>query len=187
MQGNFHGAGRYHSPSSLTHSDMHMHSLLHRLPRFHGPRRAPLLALVTIVALTLGAAPLAAQGTRAKGGKSKGAPVSTSPSIVGTWSGTATVPLKDSSIVVPVVYTFSQAGSAVEGMAMVPGQGTGPISGVVRSGSQISFRVTAPEGRVLEHEGVLGADGAIDGMVRLDAKPVAKFRITPKKGDPQAR
>jgi hypothetical protein len=166
---------------------MQMNSLQHRLPRFHGPRRAHVIALVTIVALALGAAPLAAQGTRAKGAKGKAAPVSTSPSLVGTWSGTATVPLKDSSIVVPVVYTFSQAGAEIGGVAMVPGQGTGPISGVVRSGSQVSFRVTAPEGRVLEHEGVLGADGAIDGMVRLDAKPVAKFRITPKKGDAQAR
>lgn len=166
---------------------MQMNSLQHRLPGLHGSHRAQLIALVAIIALALGAAPLAAQGTRAKGAKAKGAPVSTSPALVGTWSGTATVPLKDSSIVVPVVYTFSQAGAEIGGVAMVPGQGTGPISGVVRSGSQVSFRVTAPEGRVLEHEGVLGADGAIDGMVRLDAKPVAKFRITPKKGDPQAR
>lgn len=166
---------------------MQMNSMPLRRPPFLASRRAPVIALVTIIALTLGANSLAAQGTRAKGTKAKGGAVPASPALVGTWSGTATVPLKDSSIVVPVVYTFSQAGAEIGGVAMVPGQGTGPISGVVRSGSQVSFRVTAPEGRVLEHEGVLGADGAIDGMVRLDAKPVAKFRITPKKGDPQAR
>lgn len=102
------------------------------------------------------------------------------PTLVGTWSGTATVPLKDSTIVVPVIYTFTQTGSAIGGMAMVPGQGQGPISNVVRDGTKLKFRVTAPEGRLLEHNGKFAADGAIEGMVNLDSLPIAKFRIVQK-------
>ena len=63
---------------------------------------------------------------------------------------------------------------------MVPGQGTGPISNVVRDGQRVQFRVTAPEGRLLEHDGKFTADGAIEGMVQLDNQPVAKFRIVMK-------
>jgi hypothetical protein len=55
---------------------------------------------------------------------------------------------------------------------------------VVRTGSRLRFRVTAPEGRLLEHDGTFGADGALEGMVNMDNLPVAKFRIAPKKSAP---
>ncbi len=130
-------------------------------------------AMVTAAA----AAPLAAQS------KSVKAVVATSPSaaLVGAWSGTATVPLPDSVIVVPVLYTFTQLGTSVVGQAMVPGQGTGPISNVVLTGKQVRFRVTAPEGKLLEHDGTFGADGSIEGMVNMDKQPIAKFKIAPRK------
>ncbi len=137
-----------------------------------------------LVAATLGAlltvavtAPLAAQP------KSVKAAVAASPSavLVGGWSGTATVPLPDSVIVVPVLYTFTQSGSTIGGQAMVPGQGTGPISNVVLAGKQVRFRVTAPEGKLLEHDGKFGADGSIEGMVNMDNQPIAKFKIAPRK------
>ena len=78
---------------------------------------------------------------------------------------------------------------------MVPGQGTGTISNVVKEGSKVRFRVTvsastaaaagAPgKERFLDHDGVVGADGAIEGMVNLDSKPIAKFRIAPVKATP---
>lgn len=152
-------------------------------------RRAPGsgAALALASALVLLALPASAQ-SRGGGGAGKGAASATAakgvtPSLVGSWSGTATIPLKDSSIVVPVLYTFTQAAASapIVGTAMVPGQGSGPISHVVRAGAQVRFRVTAPEGRVLEHDGVLGADGALDGTVSLDGKPLAKIRVTPRK------
>jgi anthranilate/para-aminobenzoate synthase component II len=62
-------------------------------------------------------------------------------------------------IVVPVLYTFTQSGTALVGQAMVPGQGTGPISNVVVTGKRVRFRVTAPEGRLLEHDGTDLFDG----------------------------
>lgn len=102
------------------------------------------------------------------------------PTIVGQWVGKATVPLPDSTIVVPVFYTFTQTAGSIGGNAMVPGQGTGPISHVVQNGSRIQFRVTAPEGKLLEHDGTFNADGSIEGMVNLDNAPVAKFKISPK-------
>ena len=145
-------------------------------------------ASAMLVMLALSAAPLHAQSREgAKRTPAKAVSEKSAPSILGTWSGTATVPLKDSSIVVPVVYTFTQAGTAIGGTAMVPGQGAGPISNVVRTGAQLTFHVTAPEGKVLEHDGALTADGAIEGMVKLDNLPVAKFRITQKKGDATTR
>jgi len=126
--------------------------------------------------------PLAAQG----GGKSKATATVKTPALVGTWSGTATVPLKDSTIVVPVIYTFTQTGTVIGGMAMVPGQGQGPISNVVRDGATLQFRVTAPEGKLLEHDGKFTADGAIEGMVNLDKMPLAKFRIVQKPPVPKS-
>jgi hypothetical protein len=106
-------------------------------------------------------------------------------SLVGAWSGTATIPLGDSTIVVPVTYTFTQTDGALGGVAMVPGQGSGPIGKIVKEGSRIRFVVTAPENRLLNHDGTLsGASAAarvIEGMVNLDNKPIAKFRITPVK------
>ena len=134
-----------------------------------------LATLATLVMLALVATPLRAQTKEA------------SKSIVGTWGGTATIPLKDSSIVVPVVYTFTRGGTAIGGTAMVPGQGAGPISDVVQNGDRLSFNVSAPEGKVLEHDGAFMSDGAIEGMVHLDKQPVAKFRITPKKGEAPGR
>lgn len=133
---------------------------------------------VTLLGASLTAAPLAAQTTSAKSAKSTVA--AKSPNLVGAWSGTATVPLPDSVIVVPVFYTFTQTGTVFAGTAMVPGQGSGPISNVVRSGKQIRFRVTAPEGKLLEHDGAFGADGSIEGMVNLDKQPIAKFKINPR-------
>ncbi len=92
--------------------------------------------------------------------------------------------LGDSTIVAPVFYTFVDSAGATAGTAMVPGQGTGPISNYVRAGDVVRFRVTAKQAekiRLLEHEGTMDAGGALDGMVSLDGKPVAKFRIAPKK------
>ena len=101
-------------------------------------------------------------------------------SIAGAWAGTATVPMKDSSIVVPVMYTFTESSGSIGGVAMVPGQGSGAISNFVRAGARVQFRVTAPEGKLLEHDGTIGSDGAIEGLVNRDKLPIAKFRITPK-------
>lgn len=134
-------------------------------------------AFGVIVSGAVTAAPLAAQSRSVKAA----APASPSSTLVGGWSGTATVPLPDSVIVVPVLYTFTQSGTTIGGQAMVPGQGTGPISNVVLSGKQVRFRVTAPEGKLLEHDGTFGADGSIEGMVNMDKQPIAKFRIAPRK------
>ena len=132
-------------------------------------------AIGTAMASAAIAAPLAAQS------KSVKAVVSATPVLLGGWSGTATVPLPDSVIVVPVLYTFTQLGNTIAGQAMVPGQGTGPISNVVVNGKQVRFRVTAPEGKLLEHDGTFGADGSIEGMVNMDKQPIAKFKIAPRK------
>jgi hypothetical protein len=123
----------------------------------------------------------------------KGAPA---PTLMGNWQGTASVPLKDSTITVPVLYTFTQTGSTIGGTAAVPGQGSGPISNVVVSGKKVTFRVTAtplptkpvpgkpappaPTPKELEHDGAFTADGAIEGFVNLDKQPIAKFRIVAK-------
>jgi hypothetical protein len=142
--------------------------------------------LAAALFLTL-AAPAAAQ--------QKGAPAAapTAASLVGTWVGSVTVPFGDSSIVAPVTYTFVTAASGLGGTAMVPGQGSGTISNVVRTGANVQFRVTVPAAtaaaagataagpKVLEHDGKLGADGALEGLVNLAGQPVAKFKITPKK------
>lgn len=135
-------------------------------------------ALALLALLALPGAPLQAQPK--KGSTPRTASDKAAPSLVGTWSGTATVAFGDSSLTVPVVYTFTQDGTAIGGTAMVPGQGTGPISEVVRAGSQLTFRVGAPEGKVLDHEGAFTGDGAIEGTVKLDKQPVARFRITTK-------
>jgi hypothetical protein len=112
-------------------------------------------------------APAAAKGQAAAG------------AISGSYAGTATVPLGDSTLVVPVSYQFSGTAPAITGMAIVPGQGTGAISNVVRDGKKLRFRVTAAENRMLEHDGIIAADGSIEGFVNLDNKPVAKFKIAP--------
>ncbi|HYV97844.1 MAG TPA: hypothetical protein VE967_10350 [Gemmatimonadaceae bacterium] len=108
--------------------------------------------------------------------------------VSGTWSGTASVPLGDSTIVVPVTYNFVEAATGVGGTAFVPGQGIGQISNVVRTGKKLQFLVTVPAkdaGKppsLLEHELEFSADGAtLEGMVNLDKKPVAKVKITPQK------
>ena len=134
-------------------------------------------AFGVIVAGAATAAPLAAQAKSAK----TAVPASLAPVLIGGWSGTATVPLPDSVIVVPVLYTFTQLGTLIGGQALVPGQGTGPISNVVLTGKQVRFRVTAPEGKLLEHDGTFGADGSIEGMVNMDKQPIAKFKIAPRK------
>ncbi len=116
--------------------------------------------------------------------------------LMGNWQGTASVPLKDSTITVPVLYTFTQTGSVMGGTATVPGQGSGPITNVVMSGNKVTFRVTATSlpakpapgkpapppstPKALEHEGIFTGDGAIEGFVNLDKQPIAKFRIVPK-------
>jgi hypothetical protein len=133
-----------------------------------------------IMIATVVAAPLAAQSKSVKAAV-KPAAAATTPVLVGGWSGTATVPLPDSVIVVPVLYLFTQSGTTIAGQAMVPGQGTGPISNVVLTGKQVRFRVTAPEGKLLEHDGTFGADGSIEGMVNMDNQPIAKFKISPRK------
>jgi len=135
-----------------------------------------------IVAAVFAFAPSGAAGAQQRAAKAPAA--APSPALVGLWSGTATVQIGDSTITVPVNYTFTQAGSAVAGTAMVPGQGAGPIGNVVRDGKRLRFRVTAPEGRQLEHDGAFVGDDAIEGIVTLDSLPVAKFRIAAKRGAP---
>lgn len=119
------------------------------------------------------------------------------PSLAGKWAGTASVPLGDSTITVPVFYTFEQTASGIGGTASVPGQGSGPISAVSVTGTKVRFTVVAtplpskpmpgkpapppPTPRTLEHDGAFTADGAIEGFVNLDKQPVAKFRIAPSK------
>ena len=140
------------------------------------PARTLRLARRTVALLLLAATPLAAQ----RSAKPKAPTPAAAPSLVGTWTGTATVPLADSAIVVPVFYTFTQTAGTIGGTAMVPGQGAGTISNVTRDGTRLQFRVTATEGRLLEHDGKFGADGALEGLVNMDNLPVAKFRIVLK-------
>jgi hypothetical protein len=143
-------------------------NLMARRLAFHVTRRV--LALMTLVTL-----PLLAQ-RRAKAPVAP--PAAALPAIAGVWSGTATVPLGDSTVVVPVTYTFAQNGQLITGTAVVPGRRSGPIANVVREGKRLRFRVTtAPEGKLLEHDGTFVADGAVEGMVNMDNLPVAKFRI----------
>lgn len=131
--------------------------------------------------LLLAAAPAMAQAQPAAKAatKSRSMPGATAPALTGSYAGTATVQLGDSTIVVPVSYVFTGTPPATSGTAMVPGQGTGTISQVVRDGAKLRFRVTAGEGKLLEHDGVVAANGAIEGFVNLDGKPVAKFKIAP--------
>ena len=148
-------------------------------------RRFALAVALTCSALLTGAVPLVAQSSaKATASQAKTAAKSpsksTAPSMLGSWSGKATVPLPDSAIVVPVFYTFTETAGAMGGTAMVPGQGSGPISNVVRTGNRVQFRVTAPEGRLLEHDGTFGPDGAIEGMVQMNKQPLATFRIVPR-------
>lgn len=143
-------------------------------------------ARAAVALLALSAAALAPRALTAQPRAASASPApAPETSLLGTWAGTASVPLGDSTIVVPVTYTFTQNGGAIAGTAVVPGQATGPIGNVVRTGAKVRFRVTAPEGRLLEHDGALGADGSIEGMVLMDNLPVAKFRIAPQKAPPK--
>ena len=148
----------------------------------NSPRRIRVLAATYFALFATLTVPAAAQRSPVtKAQQSPGAAAETAPrSVVGTWVGTATVPLADSAIVVPVLYTFADGTDGVTGTAMVPGQGTGPISNVVRDGVSIRFRVTVKQG-LLEHDATMGANVAIEGMVNLNKLPVAKFRITLRK------
>lgn len=142
-------------------------------------RRASMMLLIASV-------PLAAQRSAKPSAKRNAKPPArvAEPSLIGTWMGTATVPLPDSVITVPVLYTFVQNANAISGTAFVPGQGAGAVSNVVRDGARVQFRVSAPEGRMLEHDGKFVADGSIEGMVNLNNQPVAKFKIRPKPKTP---
>ena len=64
-----------------------------------------LLGLLS-AARPLVAVPLAAQ---AKSNNSRATPATAGAALIGGWSGTATVPLPDSVIVVPVLYTYLHA------------------------------------------------------------------------------
>jgi hypothetical protein len=156
-------------------------------------RRSPVVTSQMLLALALLVAPglTEAQSTRAGGAKpGAGKAASAKPGAAGTaalqgsWNGTATVQLGDSTLTVPVLYAFTTTNGTTTGTATVPGQGSGPISNVVREGTRIRFRVTAPEGRLLEHDGQMGTEQVIEGMVFMDQKPLAKFRITPAKTPP---
>jgi hypothetical protein len=145
-------------------------------------------AIAAVAVLTLSATLVAPRALAAQPRAAAAAPAparASEPSLMGAWAGTASVPLGDSTIVVPVTYTFTQSGTAITGTAVVPGQATGPIGNVVRTGAKVRFRVTAPEGRLLEHDGTFGADGSIEGMVLMDNLPVAKFRIAPQTAPPK--
>jgi len=112
--------------------------------------------------------------------------------LVGTWTGTASIPLKDTSLVLPVTYTFTEGPTGITGTGFVPGQGGGPITGIVRDSTHIRFTVTAtqtpargappPVPSVLEHEGTVLKDGSMEGMINLNKLPVAKFVIRKQKG-----
>ncbi|WP_461412759.1 hypothetical protein [Gemmatimonas sp.] len=144
--------------------------------------RAPVAAALFVA---LAAAPQSLSAQPAKPRSPTGAPAArTAPAragegIAGSYAGTATVQLGDSTIVVPVNYVFTGTAPAIGGTAMVPGQGTGTISNVQREGARLRFRVTAGEGKLLEHDGTIAASGNIEGFVNLDGLPVAKFRIAP--------
>ena len=151
--------------------------------------------LAVAVSLGLAAPAFAQSGPKAKSKSSaaKSSSAAVLKPIAGTWVGTATVPMPDTSIVVPVFYTFVDSPSGVTGTAMVPGQGNGPISNVVRSGDIIRFRVTVEQTTkegvkktaLLEHDAKIAADGAIEGMVNFENKPVAKIRIMQNKPAPK--
>jgi type IV secretory pathway TrbL component len=146
-----------------------------------------LLALALLVTPSLaGAQSTRAGGAKPGAGKAAGAKSGGAglAALQGSWNGTATVQLGDSAITVPVLYAFTTTNGATTGTATVPGQGSGPISNVLREGTRIRFRVTAPEGRLLEHDGQMSAEQVIEGMVFMDQKPLAKFRITPAKTPP---
>jgi len=154
--------------------------------------RTLLTALALLVAPVLvsaqsaksgGAKPGAPKAGAAKTNGAKSGAAGTA-ALQGSWNGTATVQLGDSTLTVPVLYAFTTTNGTTTGTATVPGQGSGPISNVVREGTRIRFRVTAPEGRLLEHDGQMGAEQVIEGMVFMDQKPLAKFRITPAKTPP---
>jgi hypothetical protein len=138
---------------------------------------ATLVAAGALAAMPFTATRLSAQ-TPGKAG-AKAAASAKAVEITGSYAGTAMVPLGDSTIVVPVSYLFTGTGATTGGTAMVPGQGTGAISHVVREGQKLRFRVTAPENKLLEHDGIIAANGTIEGFVNLDNKPVAKFKIAP--------
>ncbi|HYW32424.1 MAG TPA: hypothetical protein VE869_13010 [Gemmatimonas sp.] len=148
--------------------------------------RTPHLLFALALPLAL-AVPAAAQSAKKKPGTAavpgKGSPKA-AVALSGIWAGTATVPLGDSTIVVPVSYSFSGTGATIGGIASVPGQGSGPISNVVQDGARVQFRVTAPEARLLEHDGRVGADGSIEGMVNMNNLPVARFKIAAKQPEP---
>ncbi len=133
-----------------------------------------------VVILLLLSTPIAAQP---KAKRNSSATV-TAPSLVGTWTGTAKVAIGDSTIVVPVIYTFTETAGTVGGSAVVPGQATGSVSNVTRDGKRVQFRVTPKEGKPLEHDATVAADGALEGTVNMDGKPVATFRITAKPTSP---
>jgi hypothetical protein len=135
-----------------------------------------LLSVVSALTVlsVLGPRAVVAQGPKAA---AKAAPTPSTSTITGSYAGTATVPLGDSTIVVPVSYTFAPGGAS--GTAIVPGQGSGAISNVVRTGNRLRFRVTAGENKQLEHDGTVTTDGRIEGFVNLENKPVARFRIAP--------
>lgn len=164
-----------------------------RVMNFSSLRIGLAAAALSSVAL---ASPLLAQGgTKAKPSTKPSAKPAASAlkPLAGSWVGTATVPMPDTSIVVPVFYTFVDGPSGVSGTAMVPGQGNGPISNVVRSGDNIRFRVTVKQTTkegvektaLLEHDVKFAADGAIEGMVNYENKPVAKIRILQNKATPK--
>lgn len=148
------------------------------IPRATCHQRWASLSLAVAAAFLLAVAlPAAANAQAAKTTRASAA--AKLPTLVGTWTGTATVPLADSSIVVPVTYTFTESAAGIAGMAMVPGQGMGPISNVVRDGSSVKFRVTVDK-NILEHDGKIGSDGMFEGMVNMNNLPVAKFKIKAK-------
>ena len=140
--------------------------------------------IATVVTMLLaGAALIAPLSAQSAKGAASGKPAKAhGPAVAGQYAGTVTVQLGDSTIMAPVFYTFTDSAGTTIGTAMVPGQGTGPVSHFVRSGDGVRFRVTAKQAdkmRLLEHDAKVGADGAVEGMVNLDGKPVAKFRIVP--------
>ncbi|WP_396207392.1 hypothetical protein [Gemmatimonas sp.] len=135
-----------------------------------------LLLIVSSAATPAHAQPAA---TRSGAGKTRVVAPAKAEGISGSYAGTATVPLGDSTLVVPVSYLFKGTAPAITGTAVVPGQGSGTISQVVRDGAKLRFRVTAGEGKLLEHDGMVAANGTIEGFVNLDGKPVAKFKIAP--------
>lgn len=152
--------------------------LTHTHPNMKNTPRTVILATIL---LAFSALPVRAQA-QAKSSSPAAAKSDTTP-LIGTWMGLVTVSINDTTLQVPVSYTFTQTSSGIAGTAVVPGQGQGAINSVEREGSRVRFRVTVTTNdatRQLHHEGTLNGT-TFEGAVHMDAQLVAKFKLSPAR------